>query len=76
MPRIEFTEADLEQFSPQTREALIRLARQQEAALDPNPQLGPRAIGCEVVEHTTHEDFDAEWRRRYKDGAIWQEPPT
>ena len=76
MGRIDFTDEDLKQFNPVIREAILRLQRQQEEARDPGPNLRPEPLGIKVLQHKTHEDFDAEWKSRYKDGAIWHDPPT
>lgn len=75
MARIDFTDEDLAQFDPAVQEALLRLQRQQEADRAPPPNLRPEPLGIKILEHKTHEDFDEEWRRRYKDGAIWHDTP-
>jgi hypothetical protein len=75
MGRIDFTEEDLQQFKPVIREAILRLQRQQEEARHPEPDLRTPPLGIDIIEHKTHEDFDREWKSRYKNGAIWHDPP-
>ena len=54
--RVNFTEQDLEQFPPQVREALTRLALQQ----DPTPQRAPPSPGgFKVIARETLEDIEA-----------------